>query len=186
MVPQSQGRVSADGPSTVVDIGLPNTVTITESIPPKTRVTLKVPDEQYGKPEPVHPAAPRTEAGYFWGFSVRRASSLSAVLTESPYEDGYDLSIGTSERGVLLSKAFPSHEPANFNHLLVVFGGPRGLEFAAMNDPQLCELGIAGARTKELFDHWVNVLPNQGTRGIKTDEALLIALTGLRRLWDST
>ncbi|KAL2129722.1 hypothetical protein VTI74DRAFT_7402 [Chaetomium olivicolor] len=174
------------GKGTVVDIGMPSTVTINESIPPKTRVTLKMPDDSYGTPEPIHPTAPRTEAGYFWGYSVRKASSLSNVLTESPYEDGYDLSIGTSERGVPLSKAFPSYDQANFNHLLVVFGGPRGLEYAAMNDPQLGEMGIAGARTKELFDHWVNVLPNQGTRGIKTDEALLIALTGLRRLWDSS
>ncbi|AEO54607.1 hypothetical protein MYCTH_2115401 [Thermothelomyces thermophilus ATCC 42464] len=174
------------GKGTVVDIGMPNTVTIAESIPPKTRLTLKMPDDPRGTPEPVHPTAPRTEGGYFWGFSVRRASSLSNVLTESPYEDGYDLSIGTSERGVPLSKAFPSYEQADFKHLIVIFGGPRGLEYAAMNDPQLSEMGISGSRTKELFDHWVNVLPNQGTRGIRTDEALLIAMTGLRRLWDSS
>jgi predicted SPOUT superfamily RNA methylase MTH1 len=163
-----------------------STVTVTESIPPKTRVTLKMPNDNSGTPEPVHPATPRTEAGYFWGFSVRKAGSLSAVLTESPHEDGYDMSIGTSERGVPLSKAFPSYDQADFKHLLVVFGGPRGLEYAAMNDPQLGEMGVAGARTRELFDHWVNVLPNQGTRGIRTDEALLVALTGLRRLWDSS
>lgn len=165
---------------------MPSTVTINESIPPKTRVTLKMPEDSYGTPEPIHPTAPRTEAGYFWGYTVRKASSLSAVLTESPYKDGYDISIGTSERGLPLSKAFPSYEQASFNHLLIAFGGPRGLEYASMNDPQLGEMGIAGARTKELFDHWVNVLPNQGTRGIKTDEALLIALTGLRRLWESS
>jgi len=27
------------------------------------------------------------------------ASSFSGVFTESPYKDGYDLTIGTSERG---------------------------------------------------------------------------------------
>lgn len=168
-----------------MDIGMPDTVTISESIPPKTRLTLRMPEDPHGKPEPVHPAVPRTEAGYFWGFSVRKAASLSSVFTTSPYEDGYDMSIGTSERGVPLSTAFPSYDQADFKHMLIVFGGPRGLEYAAMNDPELGEMGIAGARTKELFDHWVNVLPNQGTRGIRTDEALLIALTGLRRLWDS-
>ncbi|GAB1311577.1 hypothetical protein MFIFM68171_01787 [Madurella fahalii] len=174
------------GKGTVVDIGMPDTVTINESIPPKTRVTLKMADDSYGTPEPVHPAIPRTEGGYFWGFSVRKASSLSSVFTTSPYENGYDMSIGTSERGQPLSRAFPDYQQADFSHLLVVFGGPRGLEYAAMNDPELGEMGIAGSRTKELFDHWVNVLPNQGTRGIRTDEALLIALTGLRRLWDTS
>ncbi|KAK4199803.1 putative RNA methyltransferase [Triangularia verruculosa] len=175
------------GKGTSVDIGMPETVTISEDIPPKTRVTLKMPDDPQGQPEPVNPAEPRTEGGYFWGYSVRKAKSLSDVFTSSAYEDGYDLSIGTSERGVPLSKAFPNRDQtATFNHMLIVFGGPRGLEYAAMNDPDLGQMGISGARTKELFDHWVNVLPNQGTRGIRTDESLLIALTGLRRLWDSS
>ncbi|KAK4673839.1 hypothetical protein QC763_115450 [Podospora pseudopauciseta] len=175
------------GKGTAVDIGMPETVTISEDIPPKTRVTLKMPDDSQGKPEPVNPAEPRTEGGYFWGYSVRKAKSLSDVFTSSAYEDGYDLSIGTSERGVPLSKVFPNHnQTATFNHMLIVFGGPRGLEFAAMNDPDLGQMGIQGARTKELFDHWVNVLPNQGTRGIRTDESLLIALTALRRLWDNS
>jgi len=96
------------------------------------------------------------------------------------------MSIGTSERGKPLNAAFPSYEQADFKHLIVVFGGPRGLEYAAMNDPELVQMGIQGGRTRELFDHWVNVLPGQGTRGIKTEEAVLVALSGLRRLWDSS
>jgi len=179
-------KLSADRLRTIVEIGMPETVAISETIPPRTRLTLKMPDDESGKPEPIHPSAPRTEGGYFWGYSVRKASTVSNVLTEGPYEEGYDMSIGTSERGLPLSQAFPNHKSANFKHLLVVFGGPRGLEYAAMNDPELSEMGISGVRTKELFDHWVNVLPNQGTRGIRTDEAMLIALTSLRKLWDTT
>jgi methyltransferase len=160
-------------------------VTISEPIPVKTRVTLHLPDDG-GAPEPVHPTAPRTEAGYFWGYTVRKCSSLSNVFTQSPYEDGYDISIGTSERGTPLSRAFPGHDTLNFSHLLIVFGGPRGLEYASMNDEELSSMNISQGRTKELFDHWVNVLPGQGSRTIRTDEAMLIALTALRRLWDST
>ncbi len=55
-----------------------------------------------------------------------------------------------------------------------------------MNDSALSEMNIAQGRTKELFDHWVNVVPNQGSRSIKTDEAMLIALMGLRKLWESS
>ncbi|KAK0628225.1 putative RNA methyltransferase-domain-containing protein [Bombardia bombarda] len=175
-----------DGKGTLVDIGMGEPVTIAESIPPRTRLTLKMPDSSTGTPEPVHPTAPRTDSGYFWGYTVRKAATLSNVFTDSPYEDGYDISIGTSERGQVLGRAFPDYKKAVFSHLLVAFGGPRGLEFAAMNDPELSELGIGGSRTKELFDHWVNVLPNQGSRNIRTDEAMLIALTGLRRLWDAS
>jgi predicted SPOUT superfamily RNA methylase MTH1 len=170
-----------------VDIGMRDPISITESIPPKTRLTLKLgetPDSRV-EPEAVHPTAPRTEAGYFWGYSVRKCGSLSQVFTESAFEDGYDMSIGTSERGLPISRIFPhSDTTSNFKHLLIVFGGPRGLEFAAMNDPELTEVNVGGGRIRELFDHWVNVLPNQGSRTIRTDEAMLIALTGLRRLWD--
>ncbi|KAM7205262.1 putative RNA methyltransferase [Rhypophila sp. PSN 637] len=174
------------GKGTVVDIGMPSTVTINDTIPPKTRLTLKMPLDKSGVAEPVHPAAPRTDAGYFWGFTVRKASTLSNVFTQSPYEDGYDLSIGTSERGRPVNEIFPGHKEADFKHCLIAFGGPRGLEYAAMNDPELGELGIQGPRTRELFDNWVNVLPGQGSRNIRTDEAMLIGLMSLRHLWDSS
>lgn len=168
-----------------MDIGLRKPVTVQETIPPKTRVTLHFPEQQsLSNPEPTHPAAPRTEAGYYWGFTIRNASSLSAVFTESPFDGGYDLSVGTSERGLPASKALPAHKRHQFTHLLLVFGGPRGIEYAAMNDAELGGMGISGGRTRELFDHWVNILPHQGSRSIKTDEAVFIALTSLRRLWD--
>ena len=48
----------------------------------------------------MSPSAPRTEQGLYWGYSVRLASSFGAVFTQSPYDDsGYDITIGTSERG---------------------------------------------------------------------------------------
>lgn len=47
----------------------------------------------------VSPATPKTAAGLYWGYSVRLASSLGKVFTESPHKDGYDCLIGTSERG---------------------------------------------------------------------------------------
>ncbi|KAH8838426.1 hypothetical protein MCOR27_003407 [Pyricularia oryzae] len=175
------------GNGTLVDIGMRKPITIAESIPPKTRLTLRFPGESYDNAEAVDPAAPRTEGGYYWGFGVRRCASLSEVLTESPFEGGYDLSIGTSERGDVSANAFPHGKPPpQFKHLLIVFGGPRGLEFAAMNDPQLSEIGIGTGRVREVFDHWINVLPDQGSRNIKTEESLFIALTDLRRLWYRT
>ena len=177
------GKTST-GKGTLVEVGLDEPVEIEEDIPPKTRLTLKFSEDPSAYPECVHPAAPREEGGYYWGYTVRQCSSLSSVFTESPYEGGYDVGIGTSERGMPLSKALPSSKRVPFKHLLVTFGGPRGLEFASMNDQELAGMQIQGGKTKELFDHWVNVLPNQGSRTIRTDEALFIALTALRRLWE--
>ncbi|EFX01995.1 deoxyribose-phosphate aldolase [Grosmannia clavigera kw1407] len=173
------------GHKTLVELGLRKPVSIKEEIPVKTRVTLRFPRESFEDGEAVDPAAPRTEAGYYWGYQLRQCSSLSAVFTESAYENGYDVSIGTSERGLPTSQVFPRATTGtlDFQHLIVVLGGPRGLEYAAMNDPDLAGVGITKANVRETFDHWVNVLPNQGTRNIRTDEAVFIALMDLRRLW---
>ncbi|KOS21254.1 Uncharacterized protein ESCO_004096 [Escovopsis weberi] len=177
---------TGSGKGTLVDIGMEEPVEIRESIPAKMRLTLKFSeDDESQPPQCVHPHAPRTEAGYYWGYGVRRADSLSNVFTESPYEDGYDISVGTSERGSTVGQAFPPSKRVQFKHMLIVFGGPRGIEYAAMNDEQLGGMGIQGGKTKELFDHWVNVLPNQGSRSIRTEEAVYIAMTALRRVWDS-
>ena len=162
------------------------------TIPPNTRVTIKFKDVE--KPEvvpgrelladPVAPSAPREEAGYYWGYSVRSAGSLSAVLTECPFDGGYDLTFGTSERGIPLPSLDdePSNQPTipEFNHLLVVFGGVAGLEVAVKADEELEHLGVNGPEA--LFDHWVNLCPGQGSRTIRTEEAVWLGLMGLRGL----
>lgn len=219
------------GEGSWVDTGLGGLVRVKEVIPLNTRVTLRMdgPDAQQD-PACAHPDAPRTEGGFYWGYAVRRSASLSGVFTECPHEGGYDLSVGTSERGTPLSQAMASHREArrqkhgghggsrhghdrsrggyghggggadydssassphaaapSFRHLLVVFGGPRGIELAAAHDPHLAELRIRGAKTQELFDHWVNVLPGQqGSWAVDTDEAVPIALMGLRGLWEES
>lgn len=178
------GRTST-GKGTLVEVGLEKPVEIEEDIPPTTRLTLKFPEDESQYPECVHPESPRTEGGYYWGYQVRKCGSLSTVFTESPFEDGYDISIGTSERGTPISKTFPPGKAVPFKHLLIVFGGPRGLEYASMNDDELGSMSVQGQKTKELFDHWINVLPNQGSRTIRTEEAIYISLTALRGVWDS-
>ena len=50
----------------------------------------------------MSPSAPRTEQGLYWGYTVRLATSFGAVFTQSPYKDGYDVTIGTSERGTMV------------------------------------------------------------------------------------
>ncbi|KAL1987718.1 hypothetical protein VTN96DRAFT_2558 [Rasamsonia emersonii] len=179
--------VSGDGEKpTLVDTGLPKKIQLNDyDIPSKTRVTIKFGSrDSYEKDaEPVDPAEPREQAGYYWGYSVRRCGSLSAVFTECPFDGGYDLSFGTSERGAPISQvlAEPSSIP-KYRHLLVVFGGVAGIEAAITADPGLLEKGLTPATAGELFDYWVNVLPDQGSRTIRTEEAVWLGLMGLRGL----
>jgi methyltransferase len=193
----------ASGPGrSLVEAGLQIPVTVNADIPPSTRVTLKFKSgaEEAAqtlkakeiKAEAVNPDEPRERVGYYWGYNVRRAASLSAVFEECTYDGGYDVAIGTSERGMPLESLYntPDGEEdgqddngpliGRFKHLLIVFGGVSGLEVAVKNDPELQKLGVKEA--KEVFDRWVNICPGQGSRTIRTEEAVWIGLMGLRRL----
>ncbi len=183
----------ADEHGTFVEAGLRIPVTVEDQIPENTRVTLKFrpgaeeSNKDFNKEvilaDPVNPDEPREESGYYWGFNVRKAGSLSDVFTECSYEGGYDVTIGTSERGTSLETIYDEKEgriPDKFKHLLIVFGGVAGLEVAVKNDEALQKLGVV--EVKDVFDKWINVCPGQGSRTIRTEEAVWIGLMGLRRL----
>ena len=177
--------------ATLVDVGFGSPVTVPSTIPPNSRVTLKLSDSEHVDDDgpkmtaqAVAPSVPREEAGYYWGYSVRSAASLSAVLTESPFHGGYDLTFGTSERGLPLSSLTkPSADQAQvpaFKHMLIVFGGVAGLEVAVKTDDELLKIGVT--EPSGLFDYWINLCPGQGSRTIRTEEAVWLGLMGLRDL----
>lgn len=180
--------------ATVVDTGLSEKVVIPDiQLPEHARVTVRVsPHDPEHTAEPVHPSAPRAEAGYYWGYYVRRCRSLSFVFTECPFDGGYDLSFGTSERGAPLAEVLEDegdsyhhhhhmHHP-DYKHLLIAFGGVAGIETAIRNDPQPREMDIRPNDAGKLFDYWLNLLPGQGSRTIRTEEAIWLGLTSLRGL----
>jgi methyltransferase len=90
--------------------------------------------------------------GFYWGYQV------------------YDLIIGTSERGV-------SHEKISefppFQHAMIIFGGLQGLEKAMEQEAHL-------KNPEQLFQFYINTCPEQGSRTIRTEEAILISLSCLR------
>jgi len=164
---------------TLVDVGFANHILLPDvQIPSSTRVTVQLSSNSSGAAA-VAPSTPREDRGYYWGYTIRRCPSLSTVFTECPFDGGYDLSVGTSERGEALSSLDQAALP-EYQHMLIVFGGVAGLETAARNDAELAKMGISPAGVGELFDHWVNVLPGQGSRTIRTEEAVWLGLMGLR------
>ncbi|KAK4495049.1 hypothetical protein PRZ48_013376 [Zasmidium cellare] len=176
--------------STLVDCGLGQKVTIPDEVEANTRVTVQLPEERPSNPnglingEAVAPETPREQAGYYWGYSVRQAASLGSIFTECPFDGGYDVSVGTSERGSPLSSILEPEsakyvEPT-WNHLIMVFGGVTGIEMALRADDELQAAGVTKA--EEVFDCWINLVPGQGSRTIRTEEAVWVGLTGLRKL----
>uniref|UniRef100_A0A452E283 28S rRNA (uridine-N(3))-methyltransferase n=2 Tax=Capra hircus TaxID=9925 RepID=A0A452E283_CAPHI len=169
-------RPTRPGQGSFVNCGMKKEVKIDKNLEPGLRVTVRLnqnqlPESKTYRGKVVSSQDPRTKAGLYWGYTVRLASCLSAVFAEAPFQDGYDLTIGTSERGSDVASAqFP-----NFRHALVVFGGLQGLEAGVDADPNL-----EVAEPSVLFDLYVNTCPNQGSRTIRTEEAILISLAALQ------
>jgi len=143
----------------------------------------------------VPPVEPLEKLNLYWGYYVRPAASLSQAISENIFhpkkKNFYDLIIGTSERGDVIDDVnFVKKRPNSiktdghtskklkheFNHILVVFGGVRGLEHSASCDESLKSVG----NVSTLFDYWINTCPNQGSTTIRTEEAILISMSALR------
>jgi len=158
-----------------VNIGLKSECLVSSSLKAGLRVTVRLPEgyswDKIVKGTVVSPSEPRTKGGLYWGYVTRLASNLSQVFTGCPYKGGYDLMIGTSEKGTPAAEA----EVKPFQHLLVVFGGVAGLEAALEADSKL-----EADDPSELFDQYLNVCPDQGSRTIRTEEAVLVTMASLR------
>lgn len=98
----------------------------------------------------MSPSAPREDDGTYWGYTTRLASSINAVFDDCPYEGGYDLKIGTSERGDVSVDDDKFSLPI-FKHALVMFGGVAGIEECVDADESL---RIPGSESRKLFDMW--------------------------------
>ncbi|KAF5198084.1 Spout domain containing methyltransferase [Thalictrum thalictroides] len=164
---------SPDSTATLVDVGLYKNVFIDETLEPGIRVTVAMgynADPEIEHSHKVVPSSmPKEDLGLYWGFKVRYASNMSSVFKECPYKGGYDHTIGTSERGLVIK---PSELTIpRFRHLLIAFGGPAGLEQSIIEASSLEEKDV-----HEVFDFYLNTCPHQGSRTIQTEEAVFISL----------
>ena len=90
-------------------------------------------------------------------------------------QESYDLTVGTSERGSVVSGPELLHFPS-FQRLLIAFGGPQGLEECIKHDPLMHEMHLK-PQPEKLFMLYCNTCPLQGSRTIRTEEAILISLS---------
>jgi len=159
----------------IVNVGLLKQVRVDKVLIPGVRCTVKLlPQEKNSKKLKgivVSPSLPRSTTGIYWGYTVRIANSLSKVFSQCPYKEGYDLTIGTSDKGNTVDE----FECPKYKHLLIMFGGLQGIEAALENDTVL-----DADDPKLLFDHYLNTMPEQGSKTIRTEEAILISLSVLR------
>lgn len=68
----------------------------------------------------------------------------------------------------------------HYSDILIVFGGLEGLEAAIDADES-----IETNDPAQFFDFYLNAVPDQGSRTIRTEEAIPISLTALKMKLDS-
>ncbi|KAG2223108.1 hypothetical protein INT45_008956 [Circinella minor] len=155
-----------EGSGTLIDIGMFRRARLEKLIQPGVRVTVELPeplaaaDTRKGqKPitvKAVSPKTPREKAGHYWGYHIRLASSFSRVITESPYEGGYDFTVGISDQNArdMFDDGITDEVKSSFKHILFAFGGPSGgLQEAVEADE---DLKCAGEDSAELFDLFID------------------------------
>lgn len=168
------------GHGSLCDVGLEKDLELEDgtTLPPWTRITVRMTtrdtDKRRLRGVVTSPQVVRNESGLYWGYKVRIAKSFSDIFSKK-----YDVIIGTSERGTPVSDiSVPRKEQAK---VLVVFGGLDGIEAALESDES-----VSTSDPSDFFNTYINSLPDQGSRVIRTEEAIPITLAVLKPKLDSS
>jgi predicted SPOUT superfamily RNA methylase MTH1 len=149
----------------LVDVGVDRPVLFpNRELDVNTRITVQV--IKSGK-HPKIALANCKEIEAYWGYSIKASQAPLGQLIKSRT---YDLVIATSNLGTpLMEVAYELAERwKNSNSVLVVFGAPaQGLqEIVAQENLEL----------EKITDFTVNTIPDQGTKTVRTEEALYASL----------
>ncbi len=158
---------------TLIDIGSERPVLlIKQQLPANQRVTIKI-MSLTGQVEVE--LVDIAEIPVYWGYTVNaERRSLSKLLENNQF----DLTIGTSRFATRFqdANAHLGERWRKSNNILILFGAPaKGLHEIAEE---------AGSTLNNMMDFVVNMVPNQGTETIRTEEAVMVTLAILNVQYD--
>jgi predicted SPOUT superfamily RNA methylase MTH1 len=149
----------------LVDIGVERPALIVDSQEPVgKRVTVRI----IGVDRQVEvELADRNDVPEYWGYTVAGETCLFGKMVESR---NFDLTIATSRYGVPFTDVVQQIDQGwrDANTILVAFGAPtKGLNEIVRQE---------GLRLEDITDFVVNTIPKQGTKTVRTEEALIASL----------
>jgi predicted SPOUT superfamily RNA methylase MTH1 len=147
---------------TIVDIGTDRNALCKEKLSVNKVMSFKV--VKLGKEIVIDPDVP----DFYWGYKVLSTNKnlYESIRTLKP---GPDLVIGTSRYATPITSVLEEVKDKlkGSKHTAILFGGPySGID----------EL-ISGQDEKEIIDLEVNTVPSQGTKTVRTEEAVLATLS---------
>ena len=156
--------VSRKGGYLLVDVGLEYPFRCRGEFTPGTRVTARLTSLGENLSGEI---IDRSKISIYWGYRVRRSKfKLGSILQR----EKFDLRIGTSRYGTGLHDVWSkiSNSLKNVGSVLIAFGSPRlGLREI---------LGQESEQIDDVFDFFVNTVPDQNVSTVRTEEAVLISL----------
>ncbi len=155
---------------TVVDIGADRLALCKEKLSVNKVLSFKV--LKLGKEIILDPDVP----DYYWGYKVLATNKdlYNSILALKP---GPDLVIGTSRYAQSITSVLEEvkNKLKGSKHTAILFGGPyAGLDELMSNQDE-----------KEIIDLEVNTVPSQGTKTVRTEEAVLATLSVFNLLLNS-
>jgi predicted SPOUT superfamily RNA methylase MTH1 len=166
-----EGLVISSGSKSVVEAGLERPLRLRRRLAKGSRVVLRI--EPRGDGRVSVAARSRRSVEVYPGFRT-------AIIEEGLPEivGGYDLRIATSRKGADIREILPALKEAcaGKERICVAFGASReGLYEIAERQ---------GFKLEDHFEYIVNVMPLQGVRTIRTEEAVAYALAILNLILD--
>jgi methyltransferase len=157
--------VGRRGNSMLVDVGLEQAFECKGDSTVGRRVTVRITGLEKNPKGEL--AGQTKEQRTYWGYEVAKANSSLCKLVEG---GKFDLVIGTSRYGSDLASLWPDLVSSlkSAMQTLVVFGSPRlGLTDILKQENKT---------PQDVFDYFVNTVPNQNVSTVRTEEAILISL----------
>jgi predicted SPOUT superfamily RNA methylase MTH1 len=164
--------VDGRGGNLLVDVGLEKALEVPGDYPVGRRVTAritKIATNLVGEVvDEMTPNAPELSGSeVYWGYQVTNADSPLGKFVRS---QDFDLKIGTSRYGSPVGSVWP-HLTASLNtakQMMIAFGSPKiGLKEILAQESDIPE---------DVFDYYLNTVPEQGASTVRTEEAILISL----------
>jgi predicted SPOUT superfamily RNA methylase MTH1 len=153
--------------SLLADVGLERTIECPGGLSSGTRVTVRLASLAGSLTgEIIDPSKGRLNGSEYWGYRVRQTRSLRKLLQD----DEFNLKIGTSRYGEPILDAWTRLKLsiATAKSRLVAFGSPKMGLREIVEQEQIAP--------EDLFDYYINTVPNQNVATVRTEEALLVTL----------